>query len=440
MTPKLYYADVSPAVRSTLLAVKALDIDLELVPVNLMAGEHLKPEFLQLNPLHTVPTLEDGDFAIFDSHAINTYLAGKYGKDDSLYPKDLQRRAVVDQRMYFNCGVLFPRMGAIVVSLLREGAKTVSKDKADLLTQGYSSLETLLERSTFVAGEQLSLADFSIVATVSSANVLVPIASNTFPRITEWLAKMQALPYYAEANQVGLDKFVLMVKSRLDNSVDIQPSEMPVKLYGVDASPVVRATLLTFKALDLDFELKEVNVMKGEQLSPEFLEINPMHTIPTIQDGDFTLWDSHAINAYLVDEYGKDDALYPKDAQKRAVVDQRMYFECGVLFTKFGAFTSVLMKGNKALKKERMDSLVEGYGSLETLLEHGTYVAGEQLTIADFSVVATLTTANVLVPIASNRFPKISQWLSRMQALPYYREANQVGLDKFAVMVKKMLG
>lgn len=136
MAPKLHYADVSPAVRGTLLTIKALEIDVDLVPVNLAAGEHLRPEYLKLNPLHTVPTLEDGDFAIFDSHAINAYLTDKYGVDDSLYPKDLQKRAVVNQRLYFDCGILFPRVSAIVGSLLREGAKSVSKDKADLLTQG----------------------------------------------------------------------------------------------------------------------------------------------------------------------------------------------------------------------------------------------------------------------------------------------------------------
>lgn len=71
---------------------------------------------LQKNPLHTVPTLEDGDFYLFDSHAINSYLVSKYGKTDSLYPKDLQKRAIVDQRLHFDSGILFPRMGAIVVS------------------------------------------------------------------------------------------------------------------------------------------------------------------------------------------------------------------------------------------------------------------------------------------------------------------------------------
>lgn len=46
--PKLYYAQVSPAARSTLLTIGALDLDVELIPVNLMAGEHLTPQYLKV--------------------------------------------------------------------------------------------------------------------------------------------------------------------------------------------------------------------------------------------------------------------------------------------------------------------------------------------------------------------------------------------------------
>lgn len=64
----------------------------------------------QINPQHTVPTLDDDGYILWDSHAINTYLVEKYGKDDSLYPKDLKKRGRVDQRLHFNSGVLFPAM------------------------------------------------------------------------------------------------------------------------------------------------------------------------------------------------------------------------------------------------------------------------------------------------------------------------------------------
>ena len=101
-------------------------------------------------------------------------------------------------------------------ALLHGAAKTIEKQKADQITQAYQSLEALLEGHDYVAGNQLTIADFSLVATVSSSNAaIVPVASNTYPRISAWLSRMQALPYYGQANQVGLEHFRAMIQSKL---------------------------------------------------------------------------------------------------------------------------------------------------------------------------------------------------------------------------------
>lgn len=136
---------------------------------------------------------------------------------------------------------------------------------------------------------------------------------------------------------------------------------MPIILHGFNGSPAVRATLLTVEALGIDVDMKEVNILKGEQHTTDFMQINPLHTVPTIQDGDFTIWDSHAVNAFLVDKYGKNDSLYPKDMERRAVVNQRLFFDCGVLFPRFGAITaSILRHGAKTVRKDLADLLVDG--------------------------------------------------------------------------------
>lgn len=69
----------------------------------------------QLNPAHTVPTLVDNGFVLWESGAIMAYLVEKYAKDDSLYPKDIEKRAIIDQLLHFSTSS-FTRLTVLVVS------------------------------------------------------------------------------------------------------------------------------------------------------------------------------------------------------------------------------------------------------------------------------------------------------------------------------------
>lgn len=60
--------------------------------------------------------------------------------------------------------------------------------------------------------------------------------------------------------------------------------------YTIMSAPC-RGNLLTAKALGIDLNLKSLNLMVGEQLKPEFVAINPQHCVPTLVDGDLTLWE-----------------------------------------------------------------------------------------------------------------------------------------------------
>ncbi|KAK4877116.1 hypothetical protein RN001_009622 [Aquatica leii] len=215
MAPKLYYNEVSPPVRSVLLTAKAIGLELDLEQINLFAGEHLKPEYLKINPQHTVPTLDDDGYYLWDSHAINKYICEKYGQNDSLYPKDLHKRGTVDQRLFFNAGIIQPRVGAIVGPIIRQGATSIPKENADNLAAAYDFLETFLEGHEYIAGDSLTIADMSIIASLSGIVHFVPVAQNKHPKLSKWMNKMQQLPYYVEANQVGTDKLVGFLQSKL---------------------------------------------------------------------------------------------------------------------------------------------------------------------------------------------------------------------------------
>lgn len=54
--------------------------------------------------------------------------------------------------------------------------------------------------------------------------------------------------------------------------------------------------------------------------------------MPTLIDKGFTVWDSHAIAVYLVQKYSPDQRLYPSEPKKRAIVNQRLHFDTGILY------------------------------------------------------------------------------------------------------------
>lgn len=113
---KFYHAIGSPPSRATLMLIRKLDLKVEVILVNLAAGEQNDPEFLKLNPLHQVPVLVDGDFVLTESRAIQAYLVNKFCPGSELYPAEPKARATVDQRLYFDATVVFESNASIIVS------------------------------------------------------------------------------------------------------------------------------------------------------------------------------------------------------------------------------------------------------------------------------------------------------------------------------------
>merc|ERR1712088_175560 len=131
-----------------------------------------------------------------------------------------------------------------------------------------------------------------------------------------------------------------------------------------------RIVNMTAECLGIEYNFKIVDLMAGEHMKPEFLALNPMHTIPTMADGDFVMSESRAIAAYLVNKYGKDDKLYPKDPEVRARVDQRLYFDMGVFYKAFGDCVYPVMFGGDKPGQDKFDKLKEVLGLSSKLTRH----------------------------------------------------------------------
>ncbi|CAH1644205.1 unnamed protein product [Spodoptera littoralis] len=213
---------------------------------------------------------------------------------------------------------------------------------------------------------------------------------------------------------------------------------MGVKLYALDMSPPVRACMMALGVFNVPFEKILVNVQGGEHLTPEYLKKNPLHTIPVLEDGDITIHDSHAILTYLADTYGKDDSWYPKDVKKRTLVNQKLFFNAGVMFQKLRNITyNIVLKGKKTIEPELLDGVTEGYEFMEAFLSRSKYIAGDHVTIADIAILSTVSTQDLILPIDAQKYPKLKAWLEELKATPYCKKYNEEGANALGAYVKK---
>ena len=110
-----------------------------------------------------------------------------------------------------------------------------------------------------------------------------------------------------------------------------------IVLWVDKVSQPARAVIGFCRLAQIDHELKELAMFKGEHLTEDFAKINPAKQIPVLQEIDegsgetFTLSESHAILRYLADSRGVADHWYPRNLRKRAKVDQYLDSHHGAL-------------------------------------------------------------------------------------------------------------
>ncbi|XP_053686799.1 glutathione S-transferase D7-like [Sabethes cyaneus] len=186
-----------------------------------------------------------------------------------------------------------------------------------------------------------------------------------------------------------------------------------MELYIHPKSPPCWAVLLLGRQLNLKINQKVLELRTKEHLREDFIQINPEHTVPTLVDRDFILSESRAILSYLMDAYaGNNHPLYPRAAKERAVIQHRLNFDLGTLYTRFYASCSPMWNRGATSTEEQRDKLYEALGFLETYLGRSRYAAGDHLTIADVSLVSTVS-AIELCRIKLERYPKLVAWYQR---------------------------
>eukprot|EP00091_Calanus_sinicus_P004308 TRINITY_DN14559_c0_g1_i3.p1 TRINITY_DN14559_c0_g1~~TRINITY_DN14559_c0_g1_i3.p1 ORF type:complete len:169 (-),score=65.15 TRINITY_DN14559_c0_g1_i3:583-1020(-) len=136
-------------------------------------------------------------------------------------------------------------------------------------------------------------------------------------------------------------------------SVKKERNMAPLEFHGFSVSPPSRAVHMTLDLLDLDYQFVNVNVLEGDNKTSEYLSMNPQHTVPVLVDGKLVITESRAAITYLCSEY-KSGQLYPADPEKRSQIDQRLFFNIGTFYKRFGDCVYPVCFGkSKIIEEER---------------------------------------------------------------------------------------
>jgi glutathione S-transferase len=195
MALKIYGVARSRAFR-TLWMAKELGLDYEHVKVDFATGETRTQAHLALNPNGQVPVIDDNGFVLWESMAINLYLAKKYGAG-TLYPTRLEGEARAWQWSFWGMTeverpvltALFNR--AILPEDKRDAAAADDAEKQ--LTQPLRVLDGVLGRSANLLGDNFTVADLNVASILAWARP-AHIGMSRFPKAAEWLKNCAERP------------------------------------------------------------------------------------------------------------------------------------------------------------------------------------------------------------------------------------------------------
>ncbi|XP_059616623.1 uncharacterized protein LOC132261706 [Phlebotomus argentipes] len=445
MSPlKLYHYSLSPPSQLALMTIRHLKLEVEIITVDLLKQDQLSPEFIKVNPQHTVPTIDDNGFILWESRAIATYLVSSKAPGSSLYPTDVKKRAVVDARLHLD-HELYIALREVVFPIYALGSTEIPQDKKDKVYKILGNLNTFLEGQKYAAGSELTIADLALLATITS---LQEIGANIckFSNVSAWLKSLDSIPG-AQENLEGAQLFGNFIKSKI-NQTDtwesshyccaVQSVKMAtLKYYYYPEGAPNRAALLTIRNLNLDAEVIFVDLRKKEHLTEKFVKMNPQRCMPLLDDNGFLLCESRAISQYLVTTRAPGSSLYPTDPKKRALVDARLYLDTTLHAVSRSFFFPIHSMGETKIPELPKQRLYQLLGYLNDMMEDKLFVAGDELTIADFSILASFSTyyhcgANV------KNLKNLIAWYKRCESLPGFQENEDAAKD-FGDMFKSKL-
>ena len=195
-----------------------------------------------------------------------------------------------------------------------------------------------------------------------------------------------------------------------------------ISIIGRRNSANVQKVMWTVGEVGIEYTRQDMGGSFG--YSDEYSQLNPNQVVPTIRDGDVSLWESNACGRYLARTYGK-GSLWPADNRTLALADQWMEWQRSDISSAFfPLFQNKIKFSADQVNAEHMtagaDQCARLYHQLDQHLEQSPYLAGDEFTMADIPL-GTITYRYLNLDIERIELPHVHAWYERLCERPAYR-------------------
>lgn len=199
-----------------------------------------------------------------------------------------------------------------------------------------------------------------------------------------------------------------------------------MKLYYFE-TPNARKACAVAKHLNSPVEYVHVDLASGANKTPEYLRLNPNGKVPTLENGEVTMWESPAIMCYLAQKAGSD--MWASDAAQQIEAIRWLNWDTAHFSRHAGRlFWERYIKPAFGLGEPNPDEIEDATGFFKQFaavlndhLKGKDYILGEKLSVVDFAVASMLPTAKE-AELPLEGFDEIRRWHDSLMEIPAWRE------------------
>lgn len=195
---KVWGRDNSSNVQKTMWAIGELGIPYDRIDIGMEFGGNDTPAYRAINPNGLVPTIQDGDFFLWELNSIIRYLAARHGAG-KLEPADLRSRAIASQWMDWQISTFQPAFTKVFWGLVRTPPD--KRDPAAIASAKTSSIDTAkildgaLARNAYIAGNMFSMGDIPMGVFIYRFRALIP-ERPPLPNLDRWYSAIETRPAF----------------------------------------------------------------------------------------------------------------------------------------------------------------------------------------------------------------------------------------------------